>query len=1122
MAANPTTDFLDPSRNALIEASAGTGKTWALTARILRLLLEGAPPDSILAITFTRAAAAEIRSRLMQRLAEWPSLDDSELTAQLQELQAPLSDPEILRRARELFEQVQFAERDLHISTFHSFFLDLLKQFSLEARVPVDFQVPAKEQVSEMLLQASEQVLAEAKKDPKGALADALACVMEQLGKSNALDRFFFMLKGHMLEWNAFDGGCSPEEQVERLRHDVFKLAEGPESFPNPEEDGETLKRLASLMETLGGQTRTAAATGIRAALEASPEDSEQFTDRLCAALLTQKGEFSKKLALSPTAVKKASLSDKQCEEYQQLEEYANRAKDGQDYYRRQKSFAFNVAAHTLARRFAQHYQRIKRAHRYLEYDDLLEAAHYMLAKGAQARGTLEWVQLKLGQRFRHILIDEFQDTDLMSWSAMRALLDAVQESDEPNTEFIVGDVKQSIYQWRRANPAVLEEARKCLEGPHTTSGSLDMSYRSAPAIIEFVNAWGNQVQLPNFQAHTTHRKELWGCVELLPDPEKDSEQSDSVRSLRNPLTEARENSDSLDHKDRVANMIAERLQEVLEYDVIEDGGTHRPAQYRDVMILVQRRTHVANIERALTEKQIPFARQSRQTLLQALEISDLIALLKFLLHPGDDLSLVQVLRSPLYSVSNEDLTHLKQNYPDMHSWHERLIRYESENPDDAHPLCRAVHQLQHWKAWVDHVPPHDLLDRIYHEGRILERYRSLWPGDRGRQAAHNLIRFLELTLEWNSGRYPSLTFFVHYIDSMLQGLVEGADAPDLISTGTAQQENRVQILTVHMAKGLESPIVVYVEMTGRKRSTQVGDLLIEWPASESRPTRFLMKPAQSDVDTITQAVVEREKQQKEAENLHVDYVAFTRAKQHLILYVPDRDILKQCIDHATQSVDIKPQAPSPAPDGETPGGTQLSPEELKLLRRETPESRLETPSETGPEISTERRAARGRGVAIHLLLEQMERSELSAGALAQIARRCHRHPNDAEFLKWVEEARGVRDDPKFASIFQPKRGTRVHTEVPVLSYGESMDAEEEYGRIDRLLVSDKEAWIIDFKSHAETDPEALAQEAQRYLDQMSQYVRCIQKVYPEHTIRCSLLFTHSRTLHEMPINLSD
>ncbi len=1142
-------NFLDPGKHALVSASAGTGKTWTLTARILRLLLEGASPDSILAITYTRAAAAEIRQRLTQRMDEWLHLDDAQLDQKLQELKIPNPDAAMRAEARQLFERVQFSEHGLYISTFHSFFHDLLARFPLEGEVPKDFQIPTKEQSSKILKQAIDQTLQDAEREPDGTVAKALDQAIARFGWNTVLEGFFPGIKEKILEWTAFDRDRSIDDHRRHLYEEVFEIEDGPVEETSTyvitaDMDDKNLRQLADLMERLGGKIRTEKAERIRDALVNDSHNMERFAHAICMALHSQQGsgDINKRLH----APKSANLPSAEVAEYEKLLiYYATASKELHNEYRRRKNCEFNLACYTLIRQFAKHYRQIKRSQGVLEYDDLQESAHHMLTEGANTRGTLEWVQIKLGQSFRHILIDEFQDTDLMSWHTVHALFEALREGNEDDTEFIVGDVKQSIYQWRRAKPAVLQKAREYFEDDHAAIGSLDLSYRSAPAILEFVNAWNARLEqtedmagLPGFQEHTTHWKDLYGRVELLPLIEKPEKEAAAEQApMRNPLKQPREAESEVKHPDLIAQAIARHLHDtIIGNAVIQDRGSdgqevHRHARYSDVMILVRRRTSVRNLERALSELNIPFARQSRQTLLQALEISDLLAVLKFLLNPADNLSLAHVLRSPLYGASNEDLIRLALDYSDITDWSKRLSHYADAHSDDGDdPLCRAERQLRAWRHWADRIPTHDLLDQIYHEGEVLERYRSIWEGDRGQQAAHNLIRFMELALELNSGRYPSLTFFVHYVEGMRVGTIEGADAPDMIAVGSPEQEDRVRIQTVHAAKGLESPIVIYAEMSNRTRGDRASDILMEWPIEEARPTRFLINPGNRDDDTVSEAHREQKKEQGAQEQRNVDYVAFTRARQYLVLYFPDgdyRELLQESIgDCGGQELadpdqsDVGPiwryesQIQQEAQTLPTPDVPALEQADQLLLQR--PPRTKESASSGSAGETAKRHTPQVRGTTIHRLLEVLSAGEPTAAELARIARKCHRTPEDAEFLEWLDEARMVREDPELAEVFQPEPETRVHVEVPVLL--DNASGGESYGRIDRLLVSDTEAWIIDFKSNRPANEDELAQIAADYQDQMQRYARCIRHIYPKHDIRCSLLFTASRTLHALAV----
>ena len=1124
-----------PRHSSAVFASAGTGKTWLLVARILRLLLDGAKPESILAITFTRKAAAEIRQRLLQDMQAWLQADDAALAELLRRIDVAPS-PAVLATARTLFEAVQFAEQGIRIATFHSFFQDLLQRFPLEAEIPVGFAIPQPEQTARLHRDAEDLLFQQARRNAGGTLDQALREIMRHARSPAALRHSFAAIQNRSLEWRTFAAGRTLEELHAALHDDVFQLQTPPTEMLDLRADAARIQELADLLAKSGASERSnqaKAAAKLHRALEQHDPESLEALQAVCDALCPDGTVRPSILPLTDAVRRRLGAKDARYEEL--AREISQLAGIARDWHLRQQSYRRNCAWYVVARQLAENYQTFKRGRGQMDYDDLVWFAHQLMTGG----DNLAWVQYKLGQRFRHVLVDEFQDTDALSWQTLRPFLEALGEHDpQPGTAFIVGDAKQSIYQWRRANPEIQEEAWAYMaQHLDARKQARDMSYRSAPAVIDFVNAcFGDDcaLPLPDFQPHATDKAELWGRVELLPYIERErhgSIASEADAPLRDPLTEPRPEPRNT-QIEAMARQTAERLRRLVDDRTpIENraSGCIVPARFRDIMILVRRRTHVADIEHALTREGIPFARQSRQTLLNHLEVQDMHALLKFLLNPTDDLALVQVLRSPLYGVTDDELMTLARTGGGRPlPWIKRLEQ-QASGQNAAHPFRHAAEHIRAWQKEVGRIPTHDLLDRIYFETDALRRYQEAQPGERGRQAASNLIRFLEMTLEFDSGRYPSAAAFAHYLDDMRAGRLEGSDAPDSLQSGTDDLDDRVQILTVHMAKGLEKPIVVYAEFSEHRPQEKAGDILLDWPADQERPVRFLLQPDSDGMDACSQACLDRMREKRQAEEINQHYVAFTRARQVLILCQHQRmhEQLSECLKACGGRHDARTgiwsaeSSERPTAVAEPPPVRTLPPPStgmdrpLALPDLQAPSRREERAAgENERPDGPERQFALMRGTAIHKMIELIEADRLTESALARLAANSGRTPRDAHFRNWLAEAQAVVADPRLDAVFRPAPPTRAHAEVHVVC---QRDGQEGHGVIDRLLLSPDEAWIIDFKSDAAEDVRQLEACAKRYEAQLREYSRFIRAIYPERTVRCSLLFTHARHLYDMP-----
>ncbi len=1121
-------------RSEVVAASAGTGKTWQLTTRILRLLLGGAEPSSILAITFTRKAAAEIRARVLEFLTGWLRLDDAALARALREIGLELDParppPALLAAARGLYEQLQFAEQDLRITTFDAFFRDLLQRFPLEAGIPVGYQNLSEDRADRMQREAVDRLLEAAARRPGGELGRSMRHLERRAPSLLQLRDYFDRFLERGLEWRVYADGREPEELQRELDRAFF----GADAPPGPQEDpamglafeDEKLARLAELLHKSGTSDRTKAAAKLRYALAQPETPVLERLQSISDSLFTDKGPRKRVFNTSQVARKKLGADADECELL--LHHFRNFVPEALDWHLRLRNRELNQHWHRLGAELVARYQRLKQQAGQMDFDDQRLAAHRLMRDG------VEWVQYKLGQQFRHILADEFQDTDDLSWQILLPFLEALREAaddDIPHgrSAFIVGDVKQSIFQWRRANPKLQDEAGNYLiHNLGAQTRPLDASRRSAAAVIELVNACFDEDgcyanTLPGFQRHETHRKDLWGRVELMPTPEPAEALAAEPGGdeLRDPLTEPRPEREN-DTITEYANQLATRINALYESGIgivdPEKDGTH-PIRYRDILILVRRRAHLPQVERELNRRGIPFTRQSRQTLLKHLEVLDMLALLKVLTYPADDLSLAQVLRSPLYCASDQDLVALAA--AGSGPWYERLQRVAST--DTGHPLHRAAYDLEQWRKLVGRIPTHDLLDRMYFKADVLRRYRAALPDETGAQAVSNLTLLLELALELDSGRYPSTPAFVQYLEDMRTERIQASDAPDLIPASV--RDDRVRILTVHAAKGLESPVVFYAVLKKPRRMEKAGDVLIDWPAGEPRPRGFLCQPGKREMDSLSRRYLEATRERRDAEFHNQDYVAFTRARQMLVLCV--HEDMRAELESAFARLD---PAGAAAPDGalvfetgeraaavkpEAPPEPAVDPEGLDQPIAPAPAGLPGSEEEFGAGEAAAR--ARARGTLIHALLERLDGGEPDAAALERVARGQCLEPEDELFRDCLREARAVLAEPALAEVFRPDAAVRVYREAPIGGWAAAADGPE-FGIVDRLHIGPHDVWVIDFKSHATEDPAALQKIAQSeiYAEQMGRYAHILRAAYPERPVRCSLLFTRSRRLEDI------
>ncbi|MGD8575810.1 MAG: UvrD-helicase domain-containing protein [Thiohalophilus sp.] len=1102
--------------NLTVQASAGSGKTYLLVSRILRLLIDGAKPDSILAITFTRKAAAEMQQRLLQRLQQLALCDETTLDTELQSLQLT-PDAATRQTARQLYQQLLQTPHGVRTTTFHAFCQELLRRFPLEADVPPGFELV--ERTGALLDSAYEALMVNAGRMPESDQATSLRQLFNQLGlhnTRNALRRFV----QHRSDWwvytsgqaNPIDWAC--EQLQQQLQIDPNADLRG--AFLNDTSIKQQLQRFAELLSQHSNPTNDKTVAQVHCAMDPQ-QDIETRYNKLSLTFLKQDGDPRKR---EVTKTLQNKLGEAGAEEMIRLhEQLCEHLLSLRTQLAAQRNYLVNSAWYRAGTALLDDYQRIKREQRLLDFDDLEWKAYLLLNEANNAH----WVQYKLDQRIAHLLVDEFQDTNPTQWQLLLPLLEELaQESERWRSVFLVGDAKQSIYRFRRAEPRLFEIATQWLE-EHLAAERmpLNTSWRSAPAIMDFVNHLFThdselQQQIPDFPEHKTHHMQLWGEVILLPPAREEDDETQALEGLRNPLQQPRPEATTNRYR-REARMIADEIQRLINAPLpIQDKPDEpsRPIDYSDILLLVRSRTHLAEYELAMREADIPYLSGNRGTLLESIEVQDILNLLNWLSMPFDNLALAGILRSPLFALEDTDLMQLASH--GQGNWFDRLAELADGQPLNS-PLYRAHRHLADWMLLAGHIPVHDLLDRIYSESNVLARYQAAFAPHHVPRVLANLVRFQELALEMDSGRYPSLMTFAQWLRELKQSDEDSPDEP-----ASSSQQSRVRIMTIHGAKGLEAPVVFLIDSAHARKRGKAHETMVEWPAGESRPTHFLLQPDKDHRDPVCTQVMERAEEAERREEANLLYVATTRARQKLYisgsLGQTSRDggwyrqiagafdiELEQLQEPVSLISSNTPQAISaPSPLADT---TPVRIDERLRQPLSLPPGQIEiAPSrQAGQQLGGIRdEDGRTRGILIHQCLEWLCREPELKPQIA-LQRLAGEAPETLLTACW-EEAIATFNAPQLANLFRPASHVQTHNELPLLYRRQDQIIN---GVIDRLLIDSDKITLIDYKTHrvANEDPAALAD---HYREQLRLYAEGVRQLWPEHTIEAGLLFTAS------------
>ncbi|WP_050604668.1 double-strand break repair helicase AddA [Ruegeria sp. 6PALISEP08] len=1091
-----------PDASTWLAANAGSGKTRVLTDRVARLLLGGVQPQHILCLTYTKAAASEMQNRLFKRLGEWAMLDDDSLLEQLTDLGVPGDiNLDRLAQARTLFARAIETPGGLKIQTIHSFCASLLRRFPLEAGVSPQF--------SEMEDRAAALLREEIVEDfaqgtQAGLIEDAARFVTDTgFDKLTAAITHKRNLFAEPLEWSElltrFDlpDGFDETHLFER----VFLGGEV-----------ELIQSMLPALTESGGNNAKAAAK-----LAGFTESRLAHLPMLESVLLTGKGAkepFTAKLNSFPTkALREGALADR----IPQLEALMLRIEAAREQRLALVAAQKTAVLHRFAAAFLPEYERRKQLRGWLDFDDLILCARQVLNDPAVA----EWVLYRLDGGIDHILVDEAQDTSPDQWDVVEKLAQEFTSgegarSGVERTIFVVGDKKQSIYSFQGADPQAFDRmqeefGRKLAESDSKLwDMTLEYSFRSSSAILSLVDfLFENRIEA-GFHKDSQHRAfkaDLPGRVDLWPVVEKveDSEEGDWIDPVDRP--------GARHHTVILAEQVAQSIKAMIERGetIPEDGKSEtfvrRKVKPGDFLILVQRRSDLfAEIIRACKSAGLPIAGADRLKVGAELAVKDLAALLSFLATPEDSLSLATVLKSPLFGWSEQQLFDL------AHRRQEQFLWAALRNRADEFPETLAI--LNDLRSQIDFLRPYDLIERILtrHDGR-----RKLL-GRLGAEAEDGINALLSQALAYERTDIPSLTGFLVWMQT-----------DDLeIKRQMSGVGNMIRVMTVHGSKGLEAPIVILPD-TGKRQPPRDAEIMV----ADGTP---LWKVSADVSPNLISHAREVARNREENERLRLLYVALTRAEKWLIVAAAgdlgkDGNSWYQMVEAAMERAgaalvpgsDIRRlshgdwDAPPLTDQPQTVADQVDLPD---LFQRPAPEpidpiSAL-SPSDLGGakalpgDAGLDEDAAKLRGTRLHLLLEHLPTA--APDVWPELCARLLPDMQNADRQDLLTEATQVLTAESLKHIF----ARETLAEVPVTA---DLNGQRMHGIIDRLIVSDADVQVVDFKTNA-TVPNRIEDCPEGLLRQMGAYAQALAQIYPDRSIRTAILWTRTASLMWLPHDL--
>lgn len=1080
----------DPKKSVWVGASAGTGKTKVLSDRVLRILLNGTNPAKILCLTYTKAAAVQMNSRVAKKLSQWAIMSDNKLEEELLALYGQLPNDNkslslLKAKARQLFAVLLDTPGGIKIQTIHSFCQEILKRFPLEANISPYFEVLDDRGSLEAITEIKNKILTTAQLSPESEIGKAISYITSTISEYSfpkIIDDIIKMRSKVEKSIIAFNGkqnlldavskklNMADDLSIEKIMKEFFNLT--------PKEN---LYRLVD-----------AGYNDLITWLDQTYDISKY--EQYFSIFLTQKNEI------------RSVSKDKKLKQNEQLiqifNDEANRCLAAIQKIKSYNVYQSTKAVIILATELIDNYRKFKQTRAKLDYNDMILITKNLLEK----KDAAKWVLYKLDGGIDNILIDEAQDTSPDQWSIISAISDeffaGLGASENTRTIFAVGDRKQSIYSFQGADPDKFDEMREHFAklSPDFIKVNLDVSFRSTDAILDTVNqifadenvkkgvaSINEDVEHIAFRKGEAGRVEFWECIE----PE-DTKADDTWRL---PIKHSQEISTS----SQMAQMIARKIKDFVSSKQLL-VSQNRPLQYGDFLILVRSRdAFCEEFIRECKSLNINISGIDRIKLMEQIAVQDLVSLGKFLLLPEDDLSLAEVLKSPLFGLDDNDLFEL--------CYQRTGTLWASLTKNKKYSQTTEI--LVNLLKLADNMRPFELYNYILSKNGGRKKYFERM----GYEAEDGIDEFLNLSLVFEQEHIASLQNFINWICE---------DDVEIKREMEQSKNDMVHMMTVHGSKGLQAPIVILPDTTRVPSSSRGAEFL--WDED-----LFLYPYCAADFDDVCDNLKNKQNNKMLEEYRRLLYVATTRAEDTMIFCgfrkknkIPEnswysifKNIFTKFADNNENvwtykneqllKIEEKKIAQNFNTEDKIPDFMFTPAENEKPLSKPLTPSKLdEEPASISPLHIVDNTIFYKRGTIIHKLLQfipdidKNKQSEAITKYLKNIA------PDFSE-----EERHNISNDvislinnPDFGIVFGPNS----QAEVPIMG---EINEKIISGQIDRLIITDEKVIVVDYKTNRYT-PQTIAEVPQIYLLQLSAYKALLQKIYPQKEIETYILWTNN------------
>ena len=1089
----------NPQKSVWVGASAGTGKTKVLSDRVLRLLLSGVTPSKILCLTYTKAAAVEMNSRVAEKLGKWAVMDDSQLEEELIKLygELPSATKELSclkSRARQLFATLLDVPGGIKIQTIHSFCQEILKRFPLEANVSPYFDIMDDRAVIEAINDIKIKLFQSAGADPESELAQAIDYLtfnISELAFSDIINTIITnrgkidrAIKKHKSKDNLIKAVAAKLEVADDLTEDLV-IAQFFSSMPLDD-----LRKLVSA----GMKTLAPWADGQSA-------DSRNYKE-YSLLFLTKQNEIrsprASYLSKNPVLKEIFVTEGERCLELQQK-------------LKSLKIYLSTKAVLHIASSLLDGYNRFKQNHAKMDYDDMILLTRNLLENKEAAK----WVLFKLDGGIDNILIDEAQDTSPDQWAIIRSISDeffaGLGRSENTRTIFAVGDRKQSIYSFQGADPDKFDEMCNHFASvaPDFAKVNLEVSFRSAPAILEAVNqlfkdkdtargvaSKGEDIHHRAVREGEGGEVEFWDMIE----PENEKQNDDWVL----PIDRIHQVSTS----SQMAKTIASKIHAMVSSGEILKSQ-NRPLRYGDFLILVRSRNSLCEeLIRECKNLNINISGIDRIHLMDQIAIQDMVSLSKFLLLPDDDLSLAEILKSPLFGLNDDDLFVLCHNRKGS-LWNSLLSNSA---------YTSVAEQIKQLFNCVDYMRPFELFNYILSKMNGRKKYYERM----GAEAEDGLDEFINLSLSFEKEHVPTLQNFVEWISS---------DDVEIKREMEQGKNDMVRLMTVHGSKGLQSPIVILPDTAKVPQCKHEAGIL--WDKD------LFVYPTQSqDFNIFCDKLKEQQKNKMLEEYRRLMYVAVTRAEDRMIFcgfrnknsspetswynlfknsftkiasFDKNRNVWTYQNAQLLPVKGVQKQNSSDSTNDSLPSFMFVPAEAEKPLSKPlTPSKPDDEPAVFSPLVANNDRFLYKRGSLIHKLLQFLPDipQEQHQQTIVKFLQTKAPEFTPAQIGKIADEIQTLFLNPEFCSVFGPNS----KAEVPIMG---EVDGKIISGQIDRLVINNDKIIVVDFKTNR-TPAISTKDVPSVYISQLAAYKSLLQKIYPQKEVKTFILWTNNANMMQI------